>query len=70
MMQYNETETKAILDEGMVTRSLIETEVSMKKCQLYNEMATDPAVKSFFKDQAKGLENVLGFFKSGLGNLR
>ncbi|AHF06887.1 hypothetical protein [Desulfitobacterium metallireducens] len=69
-MQYNEAETKTILDEGMITRSLIETEVSMKKCQLYNEMATDPAVKSFFKDQAKGLENVMGFFKNGISDLK
>lgn len=69
-MQYNEVETKTILDEGMITRSLIETEVSMKKCQLYNEMATDPAVKSFFKEQAKGLEGVLSYFKNGIADLK
>lgn len=69
-MQYNEAETKTILDEGMITRSLIETEVAMKKCQLYNEMATEPAVKSFFKDQAKGLESVMGYFKNGMNDLK
>lgn len=69
-MQYNEAEVKNILDEGMITRSLIETEVSMKKCNLYSEMATDPAVKSFFKDQAKGLENVIHLFKSGISELK
>ncbi|XWX61563.1 hypothetical protein AusDCA_1674 [Desulfitobacterium sp. AusDCA] len=69
-MQYNESEVKNILDEGMITRSLIETEVSMKKCNLYSEMATDPTVKSFFKDQAKGLENVTHFFKSGISEFK
>lgn len=69
-MQYNEAEVKSILDGGMVTRSLIETEVAMKKCSLYSEMATDPAVKSFFKDQSKGLEDVIHLFKSGLSEYR
>lgn len=69
-MQYNEAEVKSILDGGMVTRSLIETEVAMKKCNLYSEMATDPAVKSFFKDQAKGLEDVIHLFKSGLNEYK
>lgn len=69
-MQYNEAETKTILDESMITRSLIENEVAMKKCQLYNEMATDPAVKSFFKDQAKGLESVMDYFKSAMNELK
>ena len=69
-MQYNETEMKNILDEGMLTRSMIENEVAMKKCQLYSEMANDPSVKSFFKEQAKGLEDVMGYIKSGLANLK
>lgn len=69
-MNLNESETKKILDEGMLTRSLIENEVAMKKCQLYSEMASDPSVKSFFKDQAKGLEDVMGYIKSGLANLK
>lgn len=69
-MNLNEAETKKILDEGMLTRSLIETEVSMKKCQLFSEMANDPSVKAFFKDQAKGLEDVIGYIKSGLANLK
>ncbi|HVJ48583.1 hypothetical protein [Desulfitobacterium sp.] len=69
-MQYNEAELKTILDEGMVTRSLIETETAMKKCHLYNEMATDPAIKSFFKEQAKGLEDVMNIFKNSMADLK
>lgn len=69
-MQYNEAETKLILDEGMLVRSLIETEVAMKKCQLYNEMATDSAVKSFFKEQAKGLEGVIDYFNNAKNELK
>lgn len=69
-MNLNEAETKKILDEGMLTRSLIENEVAMKKCQLYSEMANDPAIKSFFKEQSKGLEDVTGYIKSGLANLK
>jgi hypothetical protein len=69
-MNLNEAETKKILDAGMLTRSLIENEVAMKKCQLYSEMASDPSVKSFFKDQSKGLEDVNGYIKSGLANLK
>lgn len=67
-MQYNDTEKKKILDEGMLTRSLIETEVAMKKCVLYSEMASDPTVKSFFRDQAKGLEDVVGYIKNSISN--
>jgi len=51
-MQLNEMEMKKILDQGMLTRSLIENETAMKKCQLYNEIAKDPVVKGFFKEQA------------------
>ena len=54
----------------MLTRSMIENEVAMKKCQLYSEMASDPSVKSFFKEQAKGLEDVMNFIKSGLADLK
>ncbi|GAB6174625.1 hypothetical protein JCM15765_41030 [Paradesulfitobacterium aromaticivorans] len=68
-MQYNETEKKKILDEGMLTRSMVETEVALKKCQLYSEMASDPSVKSFFKDQAKGLEDAVDFIRKGLSDL-
>ncbi len=69
-MQLNEMEMKKILDQGMLTRSVIENETAMKKCQLYNEMAKDPAVKGFFKEQAKGLEDVLGYFKKGMVELQ
>lgn len=66
-MQFNEIETKRILDEGMLTRSLIENEVALKKCQLFSEMASDPLVKAFFKEQAKGLDDVMGYMRKGLG---
>ncbi|MDA8228627.1 MAG: hypothetical protein M0T74_13220 [Desulfitobacterium hafniense] len=69
-MKFNEIETKRILDEGMITRSLIECEVAMKKCQLYSEMANDPTIKAFFKDQSKGLEDVMGYLKGAMGDLR
>jgi hypothetical protein len=54
----------------MLTRSLIENEVAMKKCQHYSEVASDPTIKAFFKDQAKALEDVMGYIKSGLSNLK
>lgn len=69
-MQFNEIETKKIMDSGMLTRSLIENEVAMKKCQLYSEMASDPTVKSFFKDQSKALEDVNSYIKSGMADLQ
>jgi hypothetical protein len=69
-MQLNDMEMKKVLDQGMLTRSIIESEVAMKKCQMYTEMANDPAVKSFFKEQAKGLEDVIGHFNKGLTELK
>ena len=69
-MQLNEMEMKKILDQGMLTRSLIESETAMKKCQLYNEMAKDPAIKGFFKEQAKGLEDVIGYFRKEMVELQ
>ncbi|MDR3539855.1 MAG: hypothetical protein P4L69_02640 [Desulfosporosinus sp.] len=69
-MQLNDTEMKKILDQGMLTRSRIETETAMKKCQMYNEMAQDATVKGFFKEQAKGLEDVLGYFNKGMAELQ
>ncbi|MFZ3102260.1 MAG: hypothetical protein WA131_10815 [Desulfitobacteriaceae bacterium] len=68
-MQVNDSEKKKILDEGMLTRTIIENEVALKKCQLYSEMAGDPTIKAFFSDQAKGLEDVMGFVKKGLADL-
>jgi len=65
-MQLNDMETKKVLDQGMLTRSIIENETAMKKCQMYTEMAKDAAVKGFFKEQAKGLEDVVGYFKKGM----
>lgn len=69
-MQFNDSEKKKIFDEGFLTRSLIETEVAMKKCLMYSEMAGDPGVKTFFKEQAKGLDDVVGYMKSSLANLQ
>ena len=69
-MQLNDMEMKKILDQGMLTRSRIETETAMKKCQMYNEMAQDAAVKGFFKEQAKGLEDVLGYFNKGMAEIQ
>lgn len=69
-MQLNDMEMKKILDQGMLTRSRIETETAMKKCQMFTEMAQDAAVKGFFKEQAKGLEDVLGYFNKGMAELQ
>lgn len=69
-MQLNEMEMKKLLDQGMLTRSIIENETALKKCQMYHEMAKDPAVKGFFKDQAKGLEDVIGYFKKGIADVQ
>jgi len=69
-MQINDIEMKMILDQGMLTRSLIETETAMKKCQMYNEMAQTADVKGFFQEQAKGLEDVLGYLNKGMAELQ
>lgn len=69
-MQVNDTEKKRIFDEGFLTRSLIENEVAMKKCLMYSEMAGDPTVKAFFKDQAKGLDDVMSYMKNSLASLQ
>jgi len=69
-MQFNDSEKRKIFDEGMLTRSAIECEVSMRKCSMYSELAGDPTIKSFFRDQAKGLEDALGYIKSGLADLK
>lgn len=69
-MQLNESEMKKVLDQGMLTRSIIENQTAMKKCLMFSEMAQDSAVKAFFKDQAKGLEDVLGYFNKGLAELQ
>ncbi len=68
-MQYNDTEKKKILDQGMLTRSLIENEVALKKCRLFGEMASDPTVKAFFKDQVRGLEDAHEFIRKGMAEL-
>lgn len=62
-MQHSQEEIKRILDQGLVTRSIIENEVAMKKCLTYSQMAQDKEVKVFFKGQADALEGVVEFFK-------
>jgi len=69
-MQINDMEIKKILDQGMLTRSRIETETAMKKCQMFNKMAQDASVKGFFEEQAKGLEDVLGIFNKGMAEIQ
>ena len=69
-MQLNDMQMKKILDQGFLTRSRIETETAMKKCQMYNEMAQNADVKGFFEEQAKGLEDVLGYFSKGMAELQ
>jgi hypothetical protein len=70
MVQINEMEKKKILDQGMLTRSIIENQTAMKKCQMFSEMAKDAAVKGFFEEQAKGLENVMKLFNKGMADLQ
>lgn len=60
---HNQGEIKRILDQGMVTRSIIENEVAMRKCQMYSQMAHDKEIKAFFQKQASALEGVVDFFK-------
>lgn len=60
---YNQAEVKKILDQSMITRSIIESEVTMRKCLMYSEMAHDKEVKAFFAKQAAGLEGVADFLK-------
>jgi len=66
---HNQEEIKKILDQGMVTRSIIESEVTMKKCQMYSQMAQDKEIKVFFQKQAAGLEGVTDFFKNKLSEV-
>lgn len=68
-MQHNQAELKKVMDQGMLTRSIIESEVAMKKCLLYSDMAQDKEVKAFFKDQANVLSRVVDFFKSRLADV-
>ncbi|EHQ90036.1 hypothetical protein [Desulfosporosinus youngiae] len=69
-MQLNEMEMKKVLDQGMLTRSIIENDTARKKCQMYTELAKDPAVKGFFKEQSKALDDVVGYFKKGMIELQ
>ncbi|RNC28771.1 MAG: hypothetical protein AWM53_01212 [Candidatus Dichloromethanomonas elyunquensis] len=63
---HNQEEMKKILDQGMLTRSIIETEVTAKKCYMYSEMAHEREVKAFFQKQASSLDDLTDFFKSKL----
>jgi len=66
---HSQEEIKKILDYGMITRSIIESEVSARKCQMYSQMAQDKDVKAFFQKQANSLEEVTEFFKSKLSEV-
>ncbi|NLI91150.1 MAG: hypothetical protein GX434_02780 [Peptococcaceae bacterium] len=66
---HNQGEIKKILDQGMLTRSIIETEVAARKCYLYSEMAHDREVKSFFQKQAGALDDLTEVFKSKLAEV-
>jgi hypothetical protein len=65
----NQAEIKKILDQGMLTRSIIESEVAARKCHMYSQMAQSNEVKSFFQKQANALEGVTAFFKSKLSEV-
>jgi len=66
---HNQDEIKKILDQGMLTRSIIESEVAAKKCHMYSQLAQDKEVRSFFKKQANAIEGVVDFFKSKLSEV-
>lgn len=66
---YSQGEMKKILDQGMVTRSIIESEVCMRKCQMYSQIAQDKEIKVFFQKQANALEGVTEFFKNKLSEV-
>lgn len=66
---HNQGEIKKILDQGMVTRSIIESEVAMRKCQMYSQMAQNKEIKVFFQKQATALEGVTDFFKEKLSEV-
>ncbi len=66
---HSQTEIKKILDQGMITRSIIESEVSAKKCHMYSQMAQDKEVKAFFHKQAEALEGVTDFFRNQLSEV-
>ena len=68
-MQFNQEELKKVLDQGLVTRSVIENEVAMKKCFLYSQMAQDKEIKAFFKHQGDALEGVIEYFKKKHGEV-
>ena len=67
-MQHNKTEIKQMFDAGVLSRSIIESETSMKKCNMFSEMAEDKEVKAFFKDQSKALDALVDFFKGRLAD--
>lgn len=66
---HSQGQIKKILDQGMVTRSIIESEVSARKCHMFSQMAQDKEVKAFFQKQATALEGVTDFFKSKLSEV-
>ncbi|ADY56101.1 hypothetical protein Sgly_1804 [Syntrophobotulus glycolicus DSM 8271] len=68
-METNRTEMKRVFDEGTIVRSILESEVSMKKCRLYSELANDKDVRSFFQEQSDALDGVTRYLRSHLADL-
>lgn len=66
---HNQTEIKKILDQGMLTRSIMESEVAARKCHMYSQMAQSREVKVFFQKQANALDGVTDFFKDKLSEV-
>lgn len=66
---HSQGEIKKILDQGMLTRSILETEVSMRKCHMYSETAQNKEVKAFFRGQANALDDLTHFFKDKLTDI-
>jgi hypothetical protein len=68
-MEKGNSEMKKMFDQGTIARSIIESEVSMKKCRLYSEMAQDKDIRYFFQDQSDALDGVTRYLKSYLADL-
>lgn len=69
-MEDKLNEKQKIIDEGFLTRSLIENEVAAKKCQHYSEIANDSSVKAFFKDQSNQLCDAQSYLRDSLSELK
>jgi len=63
---HSNGEIKKILDQGMISRSIFESEVTMRKCQLYSQLAQDKEIKDFFQKQASAMKGVIDYFQDKL----